>query len=156
MHESRGARTGNLESARRSTQVSRPSLVRHPCRPARALVSPVVKRAEEFAVTLAAYPTPLPPSALGGSFALSATKQHILSQYGQPQPQQAQMTGMGGMRYYGGGGGGGGMMQPRQTGYGGGMMQPQQTGYGGGMMMPQQTGYGGGYGGYGGAQGGYY
>ncbi|BGP01937.1 hypothetical protein RTBOTA2_005298 [Rhodotorula toruloides] len=104
--------------------------------------------------SLPPYPTPLPPQALGGSFALSATKQHILSQYGQPQQQQVQgqMTGMG---YYAGGaggyGGGGGMM-PQQTGYGG---------MGGGMgMVPQQTGYGGGNGGYGaggaGGGGGYY
>ncbi|KAJ8292915.1 hypothetical protein OF846_003639 [Rhodotorula toruloides] len=102
--------------------------------------------------SLPPYPSPLPPAALGGSFALSATKQHILSQYGQPQAQQGQMTGMG-MGYYAGGAGG----------YGGGMgMQPQQTGYAGmggmGGMMPQQTGYGGGYGAYGagGGGGGYY
>ncbi|BGO93517.1 hypothetical protein NBRC10512_007471 [Rhodotorula toruloides] len=102
--------------------------------------------------SLPPYPSPLPPQALGGSFALSATKQHILSQYGQPQAQQGQMTGMG-MGCYAGGAGG----------YGGGMgMQPQQTGYAGmggmGGMMPQQTGYGGGYGAYGagGGGGGYY
>ncbi|BGP33967.1 hypothetical protein JCM10296v2_005776 [Rhodotorula toruloides] len=98
--------------------------------------------------SLPAYPSPLPPQALGGSFALSATKQHILSQYNPPQAQQPQMTG-----FYGGGGMG---MQAQQAGYGG--MQPQQTGYAGmggiGGMMPQQTGYGGGFGGAYGAGGG--
>ncbi|BGP26352.1 hypothetical protein Rt10032_c27g6823 [Rhodotorula toruloides] len=96
--------------------------------------------------SLPPHPTPLPPSALGGSFALSATKQHILSQYNPPQQQQmtqGQMTGMGAVGFYG-----------QQVGYyggGGGGVVPQQTGYAGGMggIMPQQTGYGGGYGGYG-------
>jgi hypothetical protein len=89
-------------------------------------------------VTLrAAYPAPLNPSQLGGSFVHHAQKDAIMAQYSgyyQQQPQQP----------------GGAFLQPQATGYQ--QQQPQMTGYSSGMgmgMQPQMTGYGGGAGGMG-------
>ncbi|GAA5960410.1 hypothetical protein JCM8115_001172 [Rhodotorula mucilaginosa] len=87
--------------------------------------------------SLPAYPAPLNPSQLGGSFVHHAQKDAIMAQYSgyyQQQPQQP----------------GGAFLQPQATGYQ--QQQPQMTGYSSGMgmgMQPQMTGYGGGAGGMG-------